>query len=100
MDTQTSGYFITAELRTKHLDQLAETRSALVELCTKSEQETGCTLFQLHEDSQTPGRFLLWERFDNKAAFDQHFIEEHTKEYVARNLTEVVRYFQTDVVNN
>ncbi|MGF6147762.1 Uncharacterised protein [Kingella potus] len=39
-----------------------------------------------------------WERFDDEAAFKQHFDETHTKDYVALDLTEVVQYFVSDVL--
>ena len=94
----TPGYYITAELRAKDPTKTQEAKDALVELCQKTVAEPGCTIFQLHQDASDPMRFVLWERFDDEAAFKQHFIESHTKDYVASDLTEVVRYFQTNVV--
>lgn len=95
-----SGYYITAELRVIDSTRLTETRSALIELCEKSLTEKGCTLFLLHHDEKYPTRFLLWERFDDEAAFKAHFDEAHTKAYVALALTEVVQFFQSNVVKN
>jgi quinol monooxygenase YgiN len=94
----TLGYYITAELRVKHPSNVEEAKFALLELCAKTLNEPGCTIFQLHQDEKTPTRFLLWERFDDEIAFKKHFEESHTKSYVARDLTEVVQYFQSNTV--
>ncbi len=93
------GYFVTAELRVKNQQRIAEAKSALVALCEKTLAEPGCSLFTLHQCAENEGRFILWERFEDEAAFKQHFLEPHTKEYMALDLTEVVQYFQSDVVN-
>ncbi len=93
------GYFITAELRVKNQHRIAEAKSALVTLCEKTLAEPGCSLFTLHQCSENEDRFILWERFENEAAFRQHFLEAHTKEYMALDLTEVVQYFHSDIVN-
>jgi len=94
-----SGYFVTAELRVKDKGRVAEAKSALIELCEKTQAEPGCSLFTLHQCSKNEDCFLLWERFENEAAFKQHFIEKHSKDYIDLDLTEIVQFFQTDVVN-
>lgn len=94
------GYYITAELRVIDPQKIAEAEDALVALCAKTLTEPGCSIFQLHKDSRMPTRFLLWERFDDEVAFKRHFEEAHTKAYVALGLTELVQYFQTDVVTS
>lgn len=91
------GYFITAELKIKEESRIREARDALALLCRETLQEPGCSLFVLHYDRNEPSRFVLWERFDDEAAFRAHFEASHTKEYIAKDLTEVVRYFQTDL---
>ena len=94
----TPGYHITAELRLKDIERLQEARQALAELSARTLTEPGCSLFTVHHDAATPTRFVLWERFDDEQAFKKHFDEAHTKAYVALDLTEVVQYFQTDVL--
>lgn len=93
----TPGYYITAELKVKNESQIQTAKEALLHLCKATLTEPGCTLFTLHQDPKSPARFLLWERFDDEAAFKAHFEAPHTKEYVAKDLTEVVQYFQTDI---
>jgi quinol monooxygenase YgiN len=95
----TPGYYITAELKAKDESQIQTTKEELLRLCTATLTEPGCTLFTLHYDPLLPSRFLLWERFDDEAAFKIHFEYSHTKEYIAKDLTEVVRYFQTDIAD-
>jgi quinol monooxygenase YgiN len=94
----TPGHYVTAELRTKDVHRIAETKEALGELCAATLGESGCSLFVAHHDPLTPTRFLLWERWDDEAALKRHFTLPHTLAYIERNLTEVVHVFQTDVV--
>lgn len=94
----TSGYYVTAELRTKDVNRIAETKAALGDLCAATVGEIGCSLFIVHHDALTPTRFLLWERWDDEAALKLHFGLPHTRAYIERDLTEVVQFFQTDVV--
>ncbi len=93
------GYYVTAELQVKTGKKAADARIALKQLCEQTEaKEPGCSLFRAHYFPDQENKFLLWERFENKAAFDQHFIEQHTLDYLALGLTEVVQFFQTDIV--
>ena len=91
------GYFITAELRVLDSSKLLQTKKALYKLCEETLKEPGCNLFTLHQCNKDENCFLLWERFDNEEAFKQHFNEQHTKDYIALDLTEVVQFFQTNV---
>ncbi|WP_222937780.1 putative quinol monooxygenase [Spartinivicinus ruber] len=83
----------------KDQNKIEETTSALLELCSKTIEESGCTVFTLHQDQSEPMRFLLWERFDDEMAFKQHFEEEHTKKYVELGLIEIVQVSKTGAVN-
>jgi 4-carboxymuconolactone decarboxylase len=92
------GFYITAELRVKDERKVEEAKSALTALCQETEREPGCSLFTLHQCSEEKGRFLLWERFDDEAAFKQHFEEPHTKDYLAKDLTEIIQVFKSNLV--
>ncbi|WP_238946441.1 putative quinol monooxygenase [Vandammella animalimorsus] len=92
------GYYVTAELRVKNPEQVMQARKALALLADKTLHEAGCSIFTVHQDAAEPTRFLLWERFDDEAAFKQHFLEAHTQDYLALDLTEVVQYWVSDVV--
>ncbi|NOK63435.1 MAG: carboxymuconolactone decarboxylase [Chloroflexi bacterium AL-W] len=72
----------------------------LLTLCDRTLQEPGCSLFTLHHDTSIPTRFVLWERFDDEAAYTQHFEEAHTKAYLELDLTEVVQHFQTNIAQH
>ncbi|ATZ65660.1 antibiotic biosynthesis monooxygenase [Acinetobacter bereziniae] len=94
-----SGFYITAELRILDENKILETREALQSLCTMTLlQEPECSMFQLHQCQQEPRRLLLWERFDSEQAYQAHFKQVYTQEYLARNLTEVVQHFVSDCV--
>ncbi len=93
-----SGYYVTAELRLKDVDRLASARQELQQLAQQTLDEAGCSVFTVHHDPAEPTRFLLWERFDDEAAFRQHFEQPHTKAYLAQDLTEIVQRFVTNVI--
>ena len=91
------GYYITAELRVKDSHRIEEARLELSKLCQSTLNEPGCSIFQAHQDTADDRTFLLWERFDNEQAFKDHFDQEHTKQFVAKDLTEIVTFKQSDV---
>ena len=93
-----AGYYVTAELKVKDASRVNVAKSALSVLCQKTLTEPGCSIFTLHQDPKQPDRFLLWERFDNEAAFKSHFEEDYTKDYIQQDLTDVVLLFQTNIV--
>lgn len=93
-----SGYYITAELRVKDNNRLEEAKTELNKLCKASVEEPGCTIFEAHQDNGQETTFLLWERFENEQAFKDHFEESHTKQFVEKELTEVVKFYQSDII--
>ncbi|GAA3915819.1 putative quinol monooxygenase [Litoribacillus peritrichatus] len=93
-----NGYYITAELRVKDNNRLEEAKTELNKLCKASVTEPGCTIFQAHQDSEKESTFLLWERFENEQAFKDHFEQQHTKQFVAKELTEIIKFNQSDVI--
>ena len=93
-----AGYYVTAELKVKDASRVDVAKSALSVLCQKTLTEPGCSIFTLHQDPKQPDRLLLWERFDNEAAFKSHFEEDYTKDYIQQDLTDVVLLFQTNIV--
>lgn len=44
------------------------------------EREEGCLLFDVSASPDDPNRFLLYEIYRDRAAFDQHLQEKHSKE--------------------
>lgn len=66
---------------------LGGARAALAELVAHTVKESGCVHFCVHERTDMPGRFVLWEHFIDHAAFKVHLDEVHTKKYFAGNWT-------------
>lgn len=95
-----SGYYVTAHLQVKPGRDPAQARAALAELCRRSLGEPGCSMFVLHQDAQDPSSFVLWERFDDEAAFKAHAAEPHTREFGALGLVEMLRAIKSDVVKD
>uniref|UniRef100_UPI0035666F31 putative quinol monooxygenase n=1 Tax=Shimia sp. TaxID=1954381 RepID=UPI0035666F31 len=53
-------------------DRLDAVRAALSEHIALTRAEPGCIAFQVTEDHRHPGRFVVFELFENRAAFDAH----------------------------
>lgn len=50
-----------------------------------SEQEPGCRMFVTHRSVDDPRTFLLYEQYDDAAAFKAHTETQHFKEHVLGN---------------
>lgn len=93
-----SGFYVTAELKIINPEKIDETLKSLNKLCEQTMQESGCTLFQLHQCLDEPTKLLLWERYATENDYHSHFEQLHTKLYLALNLTEIVQYFKSNIV--
>jgi quinol monooxygenase YgiN len=54
----------------------------LRENATASEAEPGCQEFRIYRDKSEPRTFVLYEVYDDEAAFQVHRESEHFKTYV------------------
>ncbi|EDQ02808.1 hypothetical protein KT99_06567 [Shewanella benthica KT99] len=50
------------------------------------------------QDKENPRRFIFWERYEDKAAFEQHFQAEHTQRFINSGLTDLVQAFETQLL--
>lgn len=92
------GYFITAEIRVKEYSKIELAKKELQKLQEMTLTEPGCDFFSIQQDNNEPTRFIMWERFNDEKEFKKHFELKHTKEFIEKDLTEVVQYFQTDII--
>lgn len=92
------GYYVTAELKVLDLTRVEEMKVALAELQKETLKEQGCTIFCIHQDSEDEKRLVLWERFNDEAAFNHHFTLPHTKSYLEHAFTDVVSVIKTNVM--
>lgn len=69
---------------------LPAVRQAIKQLESDTQTEPDCLFFKIQELEQSPGYFMLWEIFTDKAALDAHFQMPHTKHYLTKNMTEIV----------
>jgi len=58
-----------------------ELHRRLREVVALTQAEPGCLLFEVFERLDSPGQFVLWERFATRAAFDEHVKAPYTVEY-------------------
>lgn len=66
----------------------AELKVALREVVAETVKEPGCLMFQVLEDLENPGKFVLWEIFKNREALREHMNKDYTKAYFATGFME------------
>ena len=92
------GLFITAELRIKPDVDLDTAIAAIHSFCEDMNSEKGCSMAVPLQDRENPRRFIFWERYEDKAAFEQHFQAEHTQRFINSGLTDLVQAFETQLL--
>jgi quinol monooxygenase YgiN len=66
----------------------AELKAALREVVAQTVKEPGCITFQVFEDRENPGKFVLWEIFKSQEALREHINKDYTKAYFATGFME------------
>lgn len=66
----------------------AQLKAALREVVAETVKEPGCIMFQVFEDLENPGKFVLWEIFKNREALRDHINKDYTKAYFATGFME------------
>jgi len=61
-----------------------QVKAALRTLVEPSRREPGCLRYELYEDIDKPGDFILVERWRDQAALDEHFAKPYLQEFIAR----------------
>jgi quinol monooxygenase YgiN len=65
-------------------DKAKDFIAAAKEIIAKSNQEAGCTLYQLYQDPYDASKFVFVEEYKNQAAVDAHFATDHFKGFGAK----------------
>ncbi|WP_409438941.1 putative quinol monooxygenase [Psychromonas sp. GE-S-Ul-11] len=92
------GLFITAELRIKAESDLDTAILAIQSFCEGMNSEPGCSMAVALQDKEDPRRYIFWERYDNRQAFEQHFKAEHTQKFIQSGLTDLVQSFESTLL--
>ena len=61
--------------------ELEAVLAALGPLVEGSRREPGCLFYEAHRDIEDENRFLLYEKYEDEAAFQAHGDSEHFKKY-------------------
>lgn len=77
------AYVVVAQIRAKKGKE-GELRAATLPLVAAVRAEPGNLLYFLHEDRESPGHFVFYEIFVNKAAFETHQATAHVQTWFAR----------------
>jgi quinol monooxygenase YgiN len=79
----TGAYSVVAEVRAKPGKESA-LRDITLPLVAQVRNEPNNLLYFLHEDRETPGRFVFYEIFASKADFEAHNVTPHVQAWFAR----------------
>lgn len=60
--------------------QEARAREFLLSLLVPTRAEAGCINYDLHESTETPGKFMFHENWSSEAALTAHFETSHIAE--------------------
>lgn len=82
-DVPPAAYAVVAEVRAK-AGKESELRQITLPLVTKVRAEPNNLLYFLHEDRQTPGRFVFYEIFASQADFEAHNRTPHVQAWFTR----------------
>ena len=63
-------------------DRVAEVRAVLADHSRASENEPGCISFSVHQDSEDPARFALFEAYEDEEAFQAHRRSRHFRDNI------------------
>lgn len=69
-------------------------RQAIAKLIEETLKEETCVQFYIREDTKEPGTFYLWESWAGKEGLELHYEAAHTKEYFAKNYTQVIKIIE------
>lgn len=53
------------------------------ELVRKTRAEPGCVNYDYHRSNDDPNRYVFYENFADQAAFDFHFAQPYTRNWIA-----------------
>jgi quinol monooxygenase YgiN len=57
--------------------QDAAVRTALLDLATQTRAEAGCIRYDIHQDTETPAHFLIYETWESRAHWQDHITSAH-----------------------
>jgi quinol monooxygenase YgiN len=84
---QVQGYFSTALLTLREGKTLAQAQQALAELEAASRQEKGVKAFLTFAITNSePTRFVIWEQFQDEAAFQAHLNSPHLEKFLGSHI--------------
>jgi quinol monooxygenase YgiN len=102
VDVPPTAFAVVAEIRAKP-GRENELRQVTLPLVAAVRREPNNLLYFLHEDRESPGHFVFYEIFANRADFDAHNATPHVQAWFAR-LPELavgdVKVVRMDVLGN
>jgi len=60
----------------------AELRAAFTKLLGPSRSDSGCIIYDLHQSTDDPNTFMMYEVWASKAELDAHLATSHLQEFV------------------
>lgn len=87
VQSQAQGYFSTALLTLREGKTVAQAQQVLAELEAASRQEKGVKAFLTFAiTGSEPARFVIWEHFQDEAAFQAHLNSPHLEKFLSSHI--------------
>ena len=83
--------FVTINIKRGHIEEFKE--ASLLDAQGATRDEPGCFRFDMHQDTEIPERFYLYEVYLDEQAFEAHLETPHFKEWKQT----VSRFFDGDI---
>ena len=96
--TIATPFYTTAILKIKSSVAIEKGKKALLELQKQTLAEVGNTLFTIQQSVDNETEFIVWESFVNKSDFLNHLNSNHLNEFLALNLFELVKGYETNII--
>lgn len=64
-------------------DKKDAVRKRLVELARQTVKEKGNICYNVHEEVESPGSFIIYEKWKNRKALDFHMEQEYLKSFLS-----------------
>ena len=75
------AYIVVLRAQPGKAELLGEALSDIVKL---TRREQGCMIVELHESSDNPATWMMYERWRDQAAFENHMQQSYTVRFVSR----------------
>ncbi len=96
--TSENHFFSTGIVELKSGYELDNAKEELRKLARKTKEEQGNITFEIQQLLEDRKRFIIWECFKNKAAFDIHLNTAHFSDFLNKDMFEFIKEYSAEKI--